>query len=112
MGSEHMLFFTLAAVFIALRQPVALAQDFPAADQYEYPNNPETGEYESTANEPQTNVSVIPTSHTAVTLPPAAVPPEGIMFENKSPENVQTFQVPGVGMPIDQSQQVIRFLFW
>ncbi|OEH79312.1 hypothetical protein cyc_06872 [Cyclospora cayetanensis] len=53
----------------------------------------------------QASVSVIPSTHRVVALPPANVPPEGVMFENKAPSNIQTFQVPGVGLPIEESQQ-------
>ncbi|XP_026193006.1 uncharacterized protein LOC34622942 [Cyclospora cayetanensis] len=58
----------------------------------------------------QASVSVIPSTHRVVALPPANVPPEGVMFENKAPSNIQTFQVPGVGLPIEESQQV-PFIF-
>ncbi|KAL8433196.1 hypothetical protein Efla_004743 [Eimeria flavescens] len=60
------------------------------------------------ANRP--SVSVLPTTREAVALPPLGMPSKGVMFENESPANVQTFQVPGVGMPVDQSQQV-PFIF-
>ncbi|KAL8437635.1 hypothetical protein ACSSS7_000792 [Eimeria intestinalis] len=58
----------------------------------------------------EASIAVLPTRRKTVALPPVGVPPEGIMFENQSPSNVQTFQVPGVGLPIAQSQQV-PFIF-
>ncbi|KAL8272439.1 hypothetical protein Esti_003729 [Eimeria stiedai] len=58
----------------------------------------------------EASIAVVPTTRKTVALPPTGLSPEGIMFENQNPSNVQTFQVPGVGMPIDQSQQV-PFIF-
>lgn len=88
-------FFAISLFLASFRAP------FPC-ESAAFP--PET----ETAAETEASVSAFPAAQNAVQLPPSAVSPEGVLFENKSEENVQTFKVPGVGLPIEESDQVTR----
>lgn len=105
------LFISTITLFSVCQSDSELEQQYPESEAEEEgysPENEDLSSLEPTENNAETNVSVFPTTRNTVQLPPAPIPPEGVLFENKSPNNVQAFKVPGVGLPIEESEQVAK----